>query len=331
MNHPHAPDYPSVTAILPAREEEPSIAAAINSLLDQEYGGPLDVVVAVAPSTDRTLEIATEIASATGRVTVIENPSGTTPAGLNAAIAATTGEIIVRCDAHAVLPAGYVAAAVMDLKATGAVNVGGIQDAEGIGAMQRAIAAAMTSPFGVGDARFHTGGPPGFVDTVYLGVFQRDALDAVGGFDETLIRNQDYELNYRLRAAGGKIYFDPALRVTYRPRSTLRGLGRQYLEYGRWKRVVMRRHPDSTRWRQLVAPTFVIGLGLSAVAGLTGHRKVAALVPGSYLIALAGATAREVVGRKDSTMLLLPLVFPTMHVSWGVGFLTSRQTPASDA
>lgn len=330
MHHPHAHDSPSVTAILPAREEAASIGAAINSLLDQEYGGPLDVVVAVAPSADRTLEIAREIASATGRVAVIENPSGTTPAGLNAAIAAATGEVIVRCDAHAVIPAGYVAAAVHDLETTGAVNVGGIQDAEGIGAMQRAIAAAMTSPFGVGDARFHTGGPPGFVDTVYLGVFRRDALDAVGGFDETLIRNQDYELNYRLRAAGGRIYFDPALRVTYRPRSTLRGLGRQYLEYGRWKRVVVRRNPDSIRWRQLVAPAFVVGLGLSVLAGVTGHRRIATLVPGSYLIALAGSTAREVARRKDPTMLLLPLVFPTMHVSWGIGFLTSRQSSTSD-
>ena len=330
MTLPNDTDHPPVTAILPARDEERSIAAAINSLLDQEYDGHLDVVVAVAPSNDGTLEIAQEIAAASGRVTVIENPSGTTPAGLNAAIAVATGEVIVRCDAHAVIPPGYVAAAVRDLEVTGAVNVGGVQAAEGVGTMQRAIAAAMTSPFGVGDARFHTGGPAGFVDTVYLGVFLRDALDAVGGFDETLIRNQDYELNYRLRAAGGEIYFDPSLKVTYRPRSTLRGLARQYLEYGRWKRVVMRRHPNSTRWRQLVAPAFVIGLGLSAIAGITGYRKIAAVVPGSYLIALGGATSREAVRRTDPAMLLLPLVFPTMHLSWGVGFLTSRQSSTSD-
>jgi glycosyltransferase involved in cell wall biosynthesis len=330
MKHHEAYEPLPVTAIIPARDEEPSIAAAINSILDQDYEGPLDIVVAVAPSADRTLDIAREIAAATERVTVIENPTGTTPAGLNAAITAATGEVIVRCDAHAVIPPGYVATAVEDLGATGAVNVGGIQDAQGIGSMQRAIAAAMTSPFGVGDARFHTGGPAGFVDTVYLGVFKRDALDAVGGFDETLIRNQDYELNYRLRAAGGTIYFDPSLRVTYRPRSTLRGLARQYLEYGRWKRVVMRRHPGSTRWRHLVAPAFVIGLGFSAIAGVTGHRRLAAVVPVGYLIALAGATTREVVRKQDPSMLLLPLVFPTMHVSWGVGFLTSRQSSTSD-
>jgi len=325
------PDLPTVTAVMPARNEEASIAAAVESLLDQNYAGSLDVVVAVAPSSDRTLEIVTDMAAAAGRITVVGNPAGTTPAGLNAAIAAATGDIIVRCDAHAEIPAGYVETAVRTIQATGAVNVGGVQDAIGVRPMQRAIAAAMSSPFGVGDARFHMGGAAGFVDTVYLGVFRGDALESVGGFDETLVRNQDYELNYRLRQAGGGVYFDPSLRVTYRPRSSLRGLWKQYYDYGRWKRVVMRRHPGSARWRQFVAPAFVVGLGLSGVVAITGHGRLAAIVPGTYAAATLATTAVEVAKRKDTAVLLLPVVFPTMHVAWGIGFLTPRQPSNREA
>ncbi len=330
---PSRPNHeaPPVTAVIPARNEENAIAAALTSILDQGYAGPLDIVVAVAPSTDRTLEILNAIAATVERVTVVDNPAGTTPAGLNAAIAEATGDVIVRCDAHSEIPAGYVTAAVRTLGATGAVNVGGVQHAEGIGPMQRAIAAAMSSPFGVGDARFHMGGEPGLVDTVYLGVFRRDALDAVGGFDETLIRNQDYELNYRLRQAGGDVYFDPSLRVTYRPRSTLSGLWRQYYEYGRWKRVVMRQHPGSVRWRQFVAPVFVVGLGLSGIAATAGHRKLAAIVPGAYVAATVTTTVAELLKRRDRATLLLPAVFPTMHIAWGTGFLVPGQPSSSDA
>ncbi|RLE23965.1 MAG: glycosyltransferase family 2 protein [Actinobacteria bacterium] len=324
-------EAPPVTAVVPARNEENAIAAALTSILEQDYAGPLDVVVAVAPSTDDTLEILNGIAATDDRVSVVDNPAGTTPAGLNAAIAVATGGVIVRCDAHAEIPAGYVTAAVRTLEATGAVNVGGVQRAVGIDSMQRAIAAAMSSPFGVGDARFHMGGEAGFVDTVYLGVFRRDALDAVGGFDETLIRNQDYELNYRLRQAGGGIYFDPSLRVTYRPRSTLRGLWKQYYEYGRWKRVVIQQHPGSVRWRQFVPPAFVAGLGLSGIATVTGHRKLAAIVPGAYVAATITTTVAELARRRDRAALFLPAVFPTMHIAWGLGFLTPGQPSSSDA
>ena len=322
---------PTVTAVIPAMNEEDSIAAAVESVLGQHYAGSLDVVVAVAPSTDRTLEVVEAIAARSDRVTVVQNPAGSAPAGLNAAIAAASGEIIVRCDAHAELPPGYVSRAVEMLEATGAVNVGGVQSARGERPVQRAVAAAMTSPFGVGDAKFHTGGAAGFVDTVYLGVFRRDAVEAVGGFDESLVRNQDYELNFRLREAGGGVFFDPEMAVTYRPRSSLRGMARQYYGYGRWKRVVIRRHPGSARWRQFVAPAFVIGLGASAVAAAMGRRKLASVVPAAYTAATVAFTGIEATRRKDAAMLLLPAVFPTMHVAWGVGFLAPGQPSKSEA
>ncbi len=324
-------DAPAVTAVVPARNEQEAIAAALASILNQEYEGPLDVVVAVAPSTDRTLEIVTNIAASDPRLTVVENPTGKTPAGLNAAIAAATGQVIVRCDAHAELPPGYIEEAVKTLQATGAVNVGGVQLAAGTAPLQRAIAAAMSNPFGVGDARFHTGGRAGFVDTVYLGVFRRDALEAVGGYDESLIRNQDYELNYRLREAGGEIFFDPDLAVVYRPRSSLRGLWKQYYEYGRWKRVVMRLHPGSARWRQFAAPVFVIALGVSGVAAMAGQRRVAMAVPATYGVATITATVLEALKRRDAATALLLAVFPTMHLAWGVGFLMPGQPSSSDS
>jgi glycosyltransferase involved in cell wall biosynthesis len=321
---------PSVTAIMPAKNEEGTIEVAIESLLTQEYLGSLDIVVAIAPSTDLTVEVTARIAANNARLSIVENPRGTTPAGLNAAVAASTGDIIVRCDAHSEMPRGYVSGAVRTLVATGAVNVGGVQEAIGIEPMQRTIAAAMSSPFGVGDARFHMGGSPGFVDTVYLGVFQRDALEAAGGFDETLVRNQDYELNYRLRERGGGIYFDPALKVTYRPRTSLRGLWLQYFDYGRWTRVVIKRHPRSARWRQFAAPAFIVGLVLSGTALAFGFPLAASVVPGAYLVTSVAATLYELVKRRDFALLLLPAAFVTMHVAWGLGFLLSRYGKTRD-
>lgn len=313
---------PSVSIVIPARDESDTIANAIASALDQDYGGSVEVVVAVAPSDDATAAVVGQLAEGDARLVVVDNPVGSTPAGLNAAIRASRGEIVVRCDAHSLLPPLYVARAVRRLEETGAVNVGGVQAATGSNTMERAIAAAMSGPFGVGDARFHRGGSAGPVDTVYLGVFHRDAIEAAGLFDETLARNQDYELNHRLRSAGGVVFFDPELVVEYRPRSSLGALWRQYFDYGRWKRVVVGLHPESLRWRQVVAPVFVVGLVASVVAALFGPWPVALVIPGVYAVATLLATTVELVRRRDAAMLLLPLVYPTMHVAWGTGFLT---------
>jgi hypothetical protein len=175
----------------------------------------------------------------------------------------------------------------------------------------------MTSRFGTGDASFHYGGDEGPTDTVYLGVFDRRALEAVGGFDETLERNQDYELNIRLRRAGGTVWFDPALWVRYRPRRSLGALARQYFDYGRWKREVVRRHPRSLRWRQAAPPALVAALAGSFAVGV--FRRPALIVPAAYLAAVAAAAVAT--GRSARERGRLTVIFPTMHVSWGVGFL----------
>jgi GT2 family glycosyltransferase len=162
---------------------------------------------------------------------------------------------------------------------------------------------------------------------VYLGVFRRSVFDELGGFDESLLRNQDYELNYRIRRAGGVVYFHPDLRVRYLPRRSLGALWKQYFDYGRWKRAVLKRHIGSLRWRQMVPPAFVLGLLASAVLAFTPWWWASLIVPGSYLLAVGGATVRQRVGSSDNAALMLPLVYPTMHLGWGLGFLVGR-TPA---
>lgn len=316
-------DTPAVSIIIPVRNEAANIAAAIESALRQDYSGSLEVVVADGMSDDGTREILEQISAADPKVRWVDNPTGKTPSGLNIAIELSSGDVIVRCDAHAELPTDYVSTAVDALQSTGAVNVGGIQDAVGIKPMQRAIAYAMSSRIGVGDAKFHYGGESGETDTVYLGVFRRQALIEAGMFDEQLVRNQDYELNIRLRANGGMVWFEPRLRVLYRPRPSLRSLWKQYFEYGTWKRRVVRMHPESTKLRQLVPPLFVIGLGVSAILAFTPLRPIAVVVPGAYLVLLTGATLVQLFERRDPAALLFPPAVATMHVSWGLGFLAA--------
>ncbi len=313
-----------VSIVIPVRNEATGIRATVESILAQDYSGDIEVVIADGMSTDGTRDILDQISAKEGRVRFVDNPSGRTPNGLNIAISASRGDVIVRCDGHAELPPNYVSLATEILDTTGAVNVGGIQDAIGSKPMQRAIAYAMSSPIGVGNSRFHYGGDPGPVDTVYLGVFRRDALVAAGLFDESLTRNQDYELNIRLRDNGGVVWFDPRLRVVYRPRRSLRSLWTQYFQYGTWKRRVLRMHPESTKLRQLIPPLFVIGMGVSAVLAFTPLRSLAVVVPGLYLAMLAGATMYQLIKTRDPAALLFPAAIATMHLSWGIGFLSGR-------
>lgn len=315
---------PAVSAIVPVRNEVATIERSIRSVLDQDYPALVDVVVADGMSADGTRAIVESLAAIDPRVRLVDNPTGATPAALNAAVRAARGEVIVRCDAHSFLPPGYVRHAVEIMRRTGADNVGGMQLASGRTPVQRAIALAMHIPLGVGDARFHLGGDPGPVDTVYLGVFRRAALERVGLFDEHLLRNQDADLNYRLRATGGLVYFHPDLKVDYVPRDSLRALWRQYWGSGAWKRETFRRRPGAVRWRQVAPPALVLGLAASAVLAFSPWRALALVVPALYALALAGTAAWTALRRRDPTALLLPIVLPSMHLAWGTGFLLGR-------
>jgi glycosyltransferase involved in cell wall biosynthesis len=320
-------DYPGVSVVMPILNEERHLAAAVRRILDQDYPGELQVIMAVGPSRDRTEEIARKLAAADGRLQVVTNPSGRTPSGLNRAIAAADHDIVVRVDGHGELTPGYIKRSVDLLDETGAANVGGVMDAQGESPLEEAIAYGYTSRLGLGGSTFHLeDSPAGPADTVYLGVFRKQALLAVGGYDETMHRAQDWELNYRLRQAGELIWFSPDLKVTYRPRSTYRALASQFLKTGRWRREVVRRHPDTAGVRYLAPPAAVVGIGVGVTGGLLGVLsgklilKLGWLAPIGYaLVILVGAaTARDI---SPQARLRLPLVLAIMHLTWGTGFL----------
>ena len=313
---------PSVSVVIPAHDGG-HLGAALDSVLAQRYGGAIEVIVADGTEPPR---LATVLERSYPDVRIVRNLEGSASAGLNQALAVATGEVVVRCDAHAVLPADYVARAVDTLQRTGAANVGGQRRAVGTGFFERAAALAVTTLLGVGNARHHRGGREGPADTVYLGAWRRETLDAVGGFNPHLLRNQDYELNWRLREMGGTIWFDPALVVEYRPRRSLWGLAKQYFDYGRWKAAMLRQHPRSLRWRQLAAPTLVAGLLASLAAAVLGH-GVALLFPLAYLAALAAWSVAIGLARREPAALLLPVALATMHLCWGVGALTPKPPP----
>ena len=321
---------PSVTVIATALNEERHLRAAVEHVLAQDYAGPLEVVVALGPSRDRTDAIAAELVKADPRVRTGRHPRANTPAGPNPALAASRGEVVVRGAGPPMLPPDYVSTAVRDLEQTGAVNVGGMMAAEGATPFEQAVARAMTSKLGVGNAPFHTGGQAGPVDTVYLGVFRREALVSAGGYDESFQRAQDWELNYRLRAAGGVVWFDPELQVSYRPRPDFEALARQYFHYGRWRRVVMRQHRGSVNARYLAPPTAVLALLAGTALALVGY-AVGLLVPVGYAAALLVGSVLTSRGLPLRAALLLPPVYACMHMTWGVGFLTSPRRLAVQA
>ena len=322
---------PTVSVVIPVRNEAKRIGTTLQSVLAQSYANITEIIIADGQSTDETRERITEIDD--DRITVLDNPATTTPAALNIASRRATGDVIVRCDGHCVLPPDYVTNAIATMQSENAVNVGGIQRAVGTGVVQSSIALAMSSKLGVGDAKFHYGGEPGPTDTVFLGVFDRAALLEAGLFDESLIRNQDYELNIRLRQGGGLVYFDPRLSVDYFPRDTYRTLAKQYFQYGAWKRIVHRRHPDSIKLRQLAPPALIIGLVVSGLLLLASQLLLGAIIPIAYLAALVAATAVALARSRAAAAILMPLAILTMHVSWGAGYLSGKRpgTPASSA
>jgi succinoglycan biosynthesis protein ExoA len=316
----HPIDAPPVSIILTVLNEEAHLARAIQAALNSDYQGEIEIVLAVGPSIDKTWEIARDIAAQDSRVKVFENPSGKTPNGLNIALQNSRFEIIVRIDGHSEIGTEYIKEAVATIKRTNAVNVGGVMAAEGVTGFERAVAAAMTSAIGVGAAKFHTGGKEGETDTVYLGVFQRQAINAIGGYDESFIRAQDWEMNYRLRQNGGVIWFNPKLKVTYRPRSSVKKLAKQYFEYGRWRRFVARTHKRTINFRYLAPPINLIINALSLIMGAI-ISPIFALPSLLYLSAIL--IAALLIGKSWPVRIWLPIVLITMHFSWGFGFISS--------
>jgi glycosyltransferase involved in cell wall biosynthesis len=314
---------PAISVILPVLNEAPHLEESVSAILSQDYQGIFEVILALGPSQDQTNEIAKTLAVRDHRVKLVANPTGKTAAGLNLAIASSQSSVIIRVDGHAKIPNNYLSLVIEILRETGAVNVGGVMAAEGISKFEKAVARAMRSPLGVGASRFHTGGDAGEVDTVYLGAFRREAVVAAGGFDERYTRAQDWELNHRLRKNGGKIYFDPRLQVTYRPRPNIVKLAKQYFQYGTWRRVVSRSHSGTINLRYLAPPFALVGTLISVISGLLIHPifYLPAAVYGGFVFLSSLLLAKSV-----SEYFSLLAIIPTMHFAWGAGFITSTKT-----
>jgi succinoglycan biosynthesis protein ExoA len=323
--------WPGVSVVMPVLNEERHLEAAIRRVLDQDYPGELEVMIAVGPSTDGTRAIAAALSAVDPRIRVVDNPAARTPAALNVGIAASQHEIIVRVDGHGELTEGYIRRAVELLDETGAANVGGVMDAQGTTPFEEAVATAYTTRLGLGGSAFHLADSSAAeAETVFLGVFRKEALLAVGGFDETMHRAQDWELNYRLRSSGHKIWFSPELRVTYRPRSTLRALVKQMYETGTWRREVIRRYPETVNARYLAPPLALLGVLGGSVAGLLGVildsrlLRLGFLAPAGYMALIISGSLVTPRPMSAAARLRLPLVLAATHLAWGAGFLRGR-------
>ena len=305
------PAWPDVDVVMPIRNEADHLGAALAAVQSQQYPGIVRVFMAVGPSTDGTEDVALRLATSDDRLTVIANPSGKTPAALNSAIRAGAAPVVVRVDGHSQLSNQYIRRAIETLRRTRAGNVGGMQVPLPTTPFEEAVTAATSSWLGTGGATYRVGGAEASVDTVYLGNFDRAAIESVGLFDEALIRNQDYELNIRLRAAGYDVVFDPELSVSYTPRGSWTLLAKQYFEYGHWKTAVMRRHPQATRFRQLVPP---VVLTCAVGGGALGIRR-----PALLMAPLGYVSAVLLAARGSSRPLLTALCISTMHAFWVMG------------
>lgn len=314
----------TVSIIVPCRNEEGTIAECVRSILLQEpFGGDVELIVADGASTDRTREILQQIACRDARLRVIDNPDQFVSSGLNKAVGIARGAIIMRMDAHTVYAPDYIRQCVRILRRTGADNVGGpaltIRDEY----VQTAIAAAYQSPFAVGGARFHNPDYEGYVDTVPYGCWPRTVFSRIGLFDEELVRNQDDEFNLRLIRSGGKIWQSPRIRSWYRTRASLGDLYRQYRQYGYWKVRVIQKHTTPASIRHIVPSAFLVSLAGLSFISIWVPAALWTLVGMLALYAAAVLAASLVTAAKHGWRLvpILPIVFPTYHASYALGFL----------
>lgn len=313
---------PDVSIVVPCLNERNYIERCIRSVERQDYpAGRIELIVADGGSTDGTLEILTTLLGEISGFKLIDNPSRFTPRALNLGIEASTGDVIIILGAHAELEPDFVAEAMRLLDAQrDAGCAGGIITNVHENRTAAIISLAMASPFGVGNARFRTGGKAGFVDTVAFGAYRREVFDRVGMFDEELIRNQDDELNYRLLKAGFKIWFDPSIRSKYYVRGDFKRLFRQYYQYGYWKVFVNRKHRTVTTLRQLVPFLFVSWLGLALVLTVINTAFIPLLTLPLFLWFLSAFGAGLYAGTPSKDLPALVRTFLTLHLAYGSGY-----------
>jgi len=327
---------PTVSIVVPCLNEEKRIQTLLDAIFAQTYPRELlDVTIADGHSTDKTREVIAQFQREHPdlKITVIDNDARTIPAGVNRAIAASSGEIILRLDGHSGPYPDYVEKSVAALENGKGQNVGGVWEicpgAETW--IARSIAIAAAHPLGVGDALYRHAKQAAVVDTVPFGAWKRSLVEEIGGYDESLLSNEDYEFNARIRQSGGKIWLDPAIRSLYFARPTLNALARQYWRYGFWKFRMLRRYPATLRWRQALPPLFVLsllgGAFLSLAWPVFGWLLAFELL--AYFGILGQAGLRSTIQHRGAFLLFgLPLAITVMHVAWGSGFLWSVLTGA---
>src|SRR5262245_58809358 len=307
---------PTVSVIVPCRNERDYIEKSVRSILAQEAPpGGFEVIVADAMSDDGTREVLKRLSEEDSRLHVVDDSERIVPAGLNSAIRAAHGKIIVRMDAHTDYASDYVRQCFEVLHETGADNVGGPWIAEGKGFIGRAIAAAFQSAFAVGGALGHRSDYEGQLDTVYLGCWPIEVFEQIGLFDEELVRSEDDEFNLRLTRAGGKIWQSPRIKSWYHPRASLAGLWRQYMQYGYWKVRVIQKHKIPASWRHLVPGGFLFSLFLLAVLAMwwpVAGWSLTVLVS-LYFCFVIGASLLTAARQSWRILPLLPLVFGCYH------------------
>jgi succinoglycan biosynthesis protein ExoA len=322
---------PVVSIIIPCYNEQATIRLLLDAIACQTFSlSEMEVIVADGLSSDQTRQVIAEFHQEHPGLSLImvDNPKRSIPSALNLALSAAKGNTIIRLDAHSIPQNDYVTRCVNALEQGLGDNVGGVWQiqAGGPGWLSRSIAAAAAHPLGVGDARYRYASQAGLVDTVPFGAFRRELIERIGAFDETLLTNEDYEFNVRVRQHGGRVWLDPEIRSVYFARSSLKSLARQYWRYGYWKARMLRRYPDTIRWRQALPPLFVVSLvGLLFLSPWFSFARLAlAIEVLLYLVSLLVASFQIALRQKDYNLLVgVPLAMITMHFSWASGFLLS--------
>jgi glycosyltransferase involved in cell wall biosynthesis len=322
---------PQVSIIVPCYNEEKTIELLLSAIYRQTWPkSALEVVIVDGLSTDATRQAIARFQQTHPDLAIhlIDNARRIIPAALNCAIAAAQGEYIVRLDAHSEPEADYVERSLADLQSGAGEMVGGVWQIRpsGSGWLARSIAIAAAHPFGVGDALYRYTTRPAWVDTVPFGAFRRSLVDRIGFYDETLLTNEDYEFNTRIRQSGGRIWLNPAIRSTYYARPDLNALARQYWRYGYWKFQMLRRYPDTLRWRQALPPVFVLSLVFWGILALFWNVALwMGLVEiGLYAAILILGSVLPAWRQKDVRLLVgIPLAITTMHCAWGAGLIGS--------
>ncbi len=304
---------------MPVLNEAKHLSDAVTAILAQNYSGEIELLLMLGPSTDQTNAVAADLAKQDKRVRLIDNPRGLTTVAMNLGVQQAKHDIIVRIDAHSEPTPGYLQRGVEILLEQKAAEVGGIMDARGKSAFQRAVAHAYRSRWGIGGGAYHLGGEAGEAESAYLGIFQRKAFESVGGYDESIVRGEDWDLAQRIKTNGGKVWFSPELRVIYWPRGRLMKLARQFYSTGVWRGDLTRRDPARASRRYFVPPLAVLAIITGLIVVLLGY-NVGVIPLAAYLLGvLAVAITAKDLSLKSRAALVFALV--AMHMSWGWGFL----------